>query len=178
MNRHLRARLAAVISVVGLACFVSRTGQFKRSQLNRKCEVNVLAATNTCDDESGGYAASIAEGAGPSLAAILTRSASESAIIFCITLPRCAFTVISGALEAFSVPQVGTAQTTIEYSATRKHRRVMGLGNVQLASTVLLSTLRGWQGGYQASRAVTERRFDRLESGLSQNSPAWQIMKG
>src|ERR1700722_14752997 len=41
------------------------------------------------------YAAGIAAGAGRSLAAIFTRSARESAFIFCITLPRCAFTVIS-----------------------------------------------------------------------------------
>jgi hypothetical protein len=34
-------------------------------------------------------------GARLSFAAIFTRSARESAFIFCITLPRCAFTVIS-----------------------------------------------------------------------------------
>jgi hypothetical protein len=32
-RQRLRARLAAVISVVGLACFVSRTGQFKQPNL-------------------------------------------------------------------------------------------------------------------------------------------------
>src|SRR5579862_6420807 len=50
-------------------------------------------STNNYDD--GRYAAVIAAGARRSLAAIFTRSARESAFIFCITLPRCAFTVIS-----------------------------------------------------------------------------------
>src|SRR5580658_2480726 len=51
--------------------------------------------TNYYDRESSYQAAVIAPSEGWSLAAIFTRSARESAFIFCITLPRCAFTVIS-----------------------------------------------------------------------------------
>jgi hypothetical protein len=51
--------------------------------------------TNYYDREYRYQAAAIAAGAGWSFAAILTRSARESALIFCITWPRCAFTVIS-----------------------------------------------------------------------------------
>ena len=47
------------------------------------------------DVEYGCQAAAIAAGAGRSLVAIITKSAREPAFIFCITLPRCAFTVIS-----------------------------------------------------------------------------------
>src|SRR4029077_16311755 len=57
------------------------------------CELRVL--TDNYDGEYGRYAAVIAAGAGRSFAAIFTNSARESAFIFCITLPRCAFTVIS-----------------------------------------------------------------------------------
>ena len=52
-------------------------------------------STNCCDRGYSYQAAAITAGAGRSFAAILTRSARESACIFCMTLPRCAFTVIS-----------------------------------------------------------------------------------
>ena len=57
------------------------------------------------------------EGASLSLSTIFTRSASESAFIFCITLPRCAFTVISliPSLKAtclFNMPETTIAMTS------------------------------------------------------------------
>src|SRR5262245_31255660 len=58
-------------------------------------------------------------GASPSLTAIFTRSASESAFIFCMTLPRWAFTVISvmpsfNPICLFSIP--ATTQRRISCS--------------------------------------------------------------
>ena len=58
-----------------------------------------------------------AAGATPSLAAIFTRSARESALIFRITWPRCAFTVISLIPSSpptclFSKPETTSAMTS------------------------------------------------------------------
>src|SRR5712692_534610 len=70
-------------------------------------------AANVLSTESQPFAA----GAMRSLAAIVTRSARESALIFRITLPRCAFTVISLIPSSpptclFSKPETTSAMTS------------------------------------------------------------------
>ena len=85
-------------------CSIRNTRSFFTSsdrQLDTRSGVNILpaCANSPSSPITNGayrrYAAVVAAGAGRSLAAIFTRSARESAFIFCITLPRCAFTVIS-----------------------------------------------------------------------------------
>src|SRR5258707_15076639 len=57
-------------------------------------------------------------GARPSLTAIFTRSARESAFIFCIILPRCAFTVIS-LIPSFKPTCLFNMPVTINFITSR-----------------------------------------------------------
>jgi hypothetical protein len=76
------------------SAFITSSGN--RGQLFcGRWDILPLHSADLCDDQRLAGGQVFMAGAAPSLAAIVTRSASEPASIFRITWPLCAFTVIS-----------------------------------------------------------------------------------